>query len=100
MMLTTHYITKVWVLQKKVLAFFHFPSPPHTRANLTKKLLSLLEEWGIDNKIFTNTLDNAPNNKAMVKILKKHPSFGFGLVANGGYFHIKCRAHILNLIVH
>lgn len=82
-----------------MLAFFNFPLP-YTSANLAEKLLSLLKELGVDKKMFTITLDNVSNNEAMMKILKKHPLFRLGLVANWGYFHIKCGAHILNLIVH
>lgn len=82
-----------------MLAFFHFP-PPHTGVNLAEKLVSLLKDWGIEKKIFTLTLDNASNNDAMVNILKKHSSFGTSLMAGGVYFHVRCGAHVLNLIVH
>jgi hypothetical protein len=36
----------------------------------------------------------------MVSILKKHPSFGSDLIADGVFFHVRSEAHILNLIVH
>lgn len=99
MVLTAHFVNMRWELEKKVLAFFHFP-PPHTGNNLAEKLVSLLKDWGIEKKIFTLTLDNASNNDAMVNILKKHPSFGTSLMADGVYFHVRCGAHVLNLIVH
>jgi hypothetical protein len=99
MVLTAHFVNRRWELEKKVLAFFHFP-PPHTGVNLAEKLLSLLRGWGIEKKIFTITLDNASNNDAMVNILKRHPSFGPSLIVDGLYFHVRCGAHVLNLIVH
>ncbi|XP_019460136.1 PREDICTED: zinc finger BED domain-containing protein RICESLEEPER 2-like [Lupinus angustifolius] len=98
MVVTTHFITSGWELQKKVLAFFHFP-PQHTSANVSNKLLNLVKEWGIETKIFTITLDNATYNISMVNLLKKNHSFGNGLVSGGHYFHVRCGAHILNLIV-
>jgi hypothetical protein len=56
---------------------------------------------GYQRKILSITLDNASNNDAMVvSILKKHPSFGPSLIADGVFFHVRCGAHILNLIVH
>jgi len=58
-----------------VLAFFNFP-PSYTSANLAEKILSLLKELGVDKK------NNVSNNEAMMKILKKHPLFRLGLVAN------------------
>ena len=36
--------------------------PPHTETLLSDKILSFLEEWGIENKIFFIILDNASNN--------------------------------------
>jgi hypothetical protein len=99
MVLTAHFVNMRWELEKKVLAFFHFP-PPHTGANLAEKMLCLLKEWGIERKVFSLTLDNASNNDAMVNILKKHPSFGPSLISDGVFFHVRCGAHILNLIVH
>jgi hypothetical protein len=99
MVLTAHFVNRRWELEKKVLAFFHFP-PSHTRVNLAEKLVSLLKDWGIEKKIFTLALDNASNNDAMVNILKKHPSFGTSLMADGVYFHVRCGAHVFNLIVH
>ncbi|KAF1881154.1 hypothetical protein Lal_00023188 [Lupinus albus] len=35
----------------------------------------------------------------MVNLLKKNNSFGNGLVSGGQYFHVRCGAHIINLIV-
>jgi len=85
MVLTAHFVNRRWELEKKVLAFFHFPRP-HTGVNLAEKLLCLLRDWGIEKKIFTITLDNASNNDAMVNILKRHPSFEPSLIADGLYF--------------
>ncbi|KAF7835652.1 zinc finger BED domain-containing protein RICESLEEPER 2-like [Senna tora] len=98
MVVTTHYIDDEWNLQKKVLSFTHVP-PPRTGALLAERLYGLLREWGIEKKIFLITLDNASYNDVLVNVLKKYPSLGCSLPCNGDFFHIRCGAHILNLIV-
>lgn len=92
--LTTHFIDKNWRLAKRVLAFSFIP-PPHTGAALAEKMTSMLKEWGIEKRIASITLDNASANDSMVETLK----YDLDLVANGDYFHVRCCAHILNLIV-
>ncbi|KAL4573272.1 hypothetical protein LXL04_020071 [Taraxacum kok-saghyz] len=52
-------------------------------------------EWGIHTKVISLTLDNASSNEAMVDCLK----FDLDLTGDGAYFHDRCCAHILNLIV-
>ena len=92
--LTAHFVDKSCHLQKRVLAFTCMP-PPHTGAALAEKVCGLLKEWGIDKKIMSITLDNASNNDSMVDGLK----FDLDLMSNGDYFHVRCCAHIHNLIV-
>ena len=45
--------------------------PPHTETLLSDKILSFLEEWGIENKIFFIILDNASNNDNCQDFIKK-----------------------------
>ncbi|XP_057975239.1 zinc finger BED domain-containing protein DAYSLEEPER-like [Malania oleifera] len=56
-------------------------------------------EWGIDRKIFSITLDNAIANDSMQDILSSQLSLQAPLVSGGEYFHVRCCASILNLIV-
>jgi hypothetical protein len=67
--LTAHFIDKNWVLSKMVLSF-SFMSPPHNGASLAEMIYRLLEEWGIDKKVFSITLDNASANDLCVVNLK------------------------------
>ena len=55
--------------------------------------------WGIEKKLFSITLDNASANDACVGILKKQLLLNNALVYNGELFHVRCSAHILNLVV-
>jgi hypothetical protein len=98
MCLTAHFIDKNWVLTKKVLIFSFMP-PPHNGISLCEKMYNLLEEWGIETKVFTITLDNASSNDVCVGLLRNQLNIKKALLCEGEYFHIRCCAHILNLIV-
>ncbi|XP_048637574.1 zinc finger BED domain-containing protein RICESLEEPER 2-like [Brassica napus] len=98
MCLTAHYVDRDWKLKNKILSFCALP-PPHTGFQLAMKILNELEEWGIDKKVFSVTLDNATNNDSMQDILKSQLVLQNDLVCDGEFFHVRCSAHILNLIV-
>ncbi|GAU45889.1 hypothetical protein TSUD_24910 [Trifolium subterraneum] len=93
-----HYVDSNWKLQSKILAFAHM-EPPHTGRELALKVLEMFNDWGIEKKIFSITLDNASANDTMQKFLKEHLEISNSLLLNGEYFHIRCSAHVLNLIV-
>jgi len=73
--------------------------PPHSGIALEAAVFDCLKQWGIDKKIFSITLDNASANDNMQEHLKKHLRVQGNLMCGGEYFHIRCCAHILNLIV-
>ena len=73
--------------------------PPHTGFELCKKINEFLHEWGLENKIFPITLDNASSNDVLVKTLKEKLVLQNSLLCDGEFFHVCCCAHILNLIV-
>ncbi|GJY97713.1 zinc finger BED domain-containing protein RICESLEEPER 2-like protein [Tanacetum coccineum] len=98
MTLTAHYIDESWVLRKKVLNFRVTP-PPHTGSLLAHSVITFLREWGIKNKVFTITLDNATNNNGLVDSLKDQLSLNDALFCDGQFMHVRCCAHVLNLIV-
>ncbi|CAN6920809.1 unnamed protein product [Brassica oleracea] len=94
--LTAHYVDDDWNLQAKILSFVAFP-PPHTGIAIAMKLVELLKEWGLEKKVFCLTVDNASSNDSMQSILKRQ--LHKDLVCGGEFFHVRCSAHILNLIV-
>lgn len=96
--LTAHFVDRDWKLKSKLLNFTHMP-PPHSGVELARKLFGFLKEWGIEKKIFSLTLDNASSNDNMQDILKRQLSMHDSLLCDGDFFHIRCSAHILNLIV-
>lgn len=50
-------------------------------------------------KLFSMTLDNASNNNVFVDIFKSQLRLKDALILNGEFFHVRCCAHVLNLIV-
>ncbi|KAK2436004.1 zinc finger BED domain-containing protein RICESLEEPER [Trifolium repens] len=98
MTVTAHYVDQDWKLNSKLLSFCHLDNA-HTGVELSGKLFGALKDWGIDRKIFSLTLDNASSNDNMIKKLKQRLNLQDALLCKGKYFHVRCCAHILNLIV-
>lgn len=99
MVVTSHWIDANWVLQKRILSFK--PVTDHKGDKIAEHLISCLAEWGVLKKVFTVTVDNAKGNDKALNLftdclrLKGEAA----LVKNGAYLHMRCSAHILNLIV-
>ena len=96
--LTSHFIDEEWVLQKKVLNFRFMP-PPHNGISLCEMIYGLLLDWGIEKQLFCMTLDNASVNDVFVDMLKIQLNLKNALYSNGEFFHVRCCAYILNLII-
>jgi len=96
--LTAHFVDENWKLTSKILNFCRM-KPPHTGVELESVVFDCLKQWGIEKKIFSITLDNASANNILQDILKSHLCVHRNLLCNGEFFHVRCCAHILNLIV-
>ncbi|KAJ4831627.1 hypothetical protein Tsubulata_044752 [Turnera subulata] len=72
---------------------------PHTGLALAEKITSFLVDWGIEKKVFTITLDNASNNDCSVDMLRDQLRRKGALICDGYFLHLRCCAHIVNLIV-
>lgn len=71
---------------------------PHTAEVLANALVHCLLDWNLDRKLSTLTVDNCTTNDAMIEvILEKIPPNS--LILEGKLFHMRCCAHILNLVV-
>ena len=68
---------------------------PHMWYNIANLISEELQYWGITDKIFSITPDNATNNDIVEMFLKEKLS----LPLHGTLFWIHCCAHILNIIV-
>ncbi|KAL4583285.1 hypothetical protein LXL04_007855 [Taraxacum kok-saghyz] len=98
MVVTGHFIDQNWRLQKRVLSFVHVP-PPRGGHDIADAIYKCLKEWEIEEKIFTISVDNASYNDKALKRLKEIFSRVRKLVCGGRLFHVRCCAHILNLLV-
>ncbi|KAH1147900.1 hypothetical protein GYH30_042844 [Glycine max] len=88
MVITRHFTDARWNLQKRVLSFVKVPTP----------------RCGIDVadaifKFFSIFVDNASYNDSCIRCLKENISLSSKLFLGGSLFHVRCCAHILNLLV-
>ena len=85
-------------MQCRVLNFLEV-DPPHTGLVIAHAVFECLVEWKIEDKVMSITLDNASNNDTATtnlsaKLLsRKNGQF------DPKYFHVRCAAHIVNLVV-
>lgn len=70
----------------------------HKGETIAKLIENYLHKWGIE-KVFPITVDNVTANDVVVSILKRWVNGWEGSVLNGDYIHVRCCAHILNLII-
>lgn len=70
---------------------------PHDGESLFRFILQLIMEWNLDKKLFSMVVDNASANDSMVRHLKSWLSDR--VPCAGDFFHVRCSAHILNLVV-
>ncbi|KAK4441860.1 Zinc finger BED domain-containing protein RICESLEEPER 1 [Sesamum alatum] len=69
MVITGHWIDESWQLQKRVLNFVHIP-PPRRGLEIANAIWRCLEDWGIESKIHTISVDNASANDSAIDNLK------------------------------
>ncbi|KAG8368272.1 hypothetical protein BUALT_Bualt15G0028000 [Buddleja alternifolia] len=97
MAITAHFIDDSWRLQSCILRFVYVPAP-HTADVLCDLLANALMDCNIDRKVSTITVDNCTTNDAMLRrLLDRLPTKD--MLLDGKVLHMRCCAHILNLIV-
>ncbi|XP_024981677.1 zinc finger BED domain-containing protein RICESLEEPER 2-like [Cynara cardunculus var. scolymus] len=85
-------------LNKCILSFVDVP-PPYSGLCIYDSLFKCLKEWNIETKFATLTIDNATTNDVVATKLMEIMNFQKKLVIGGKLFHVRCCAHILNLLV-
>jgi hypothetical protein len=72
---------------------------PHNAPSMFNALLKGIHEWNIEDKLFGITLDNATVNNSMMVLLRTYLLMKKMLPCEGNIFHIRCGAHVINLVV-
>ncbi|KAL0377461.1 UNVERIFIED_CONTAM: putative AC transposase [Sesamum radiatum] len=96
MCLTAHFIDDDWNLHKRILNFC--PIIGHKSEEVGKGVEKCLLDWGID-RVFSITVDNASSNDGAIAYLKKKFDNWGQNILGGRYVHMRCMAHIVNLVV-
>ncbi|KAK9225233.1 hypothetical protein WN943_010274 [Citrus x changshan-huyou] len=89
--------TDMWTAGNQKKRFIYVPAP-HSGEVMCNELYECLMEWNIDKKLSTVTVDNCSANESVIDLLLG--KFSASLMIMGEKFlHMRCCAHILNLIV-
>ena len=94
--LTAHFIDCDWKLQKRIINFCLIKN--HKGETIGRKIEKCLLGWGIS-RVFTMTVDNASSNDVAISYLKSRMEDWNSHPLKGEYLHVRCCAHILNLVV-
>jgi hypothetical protein len=97
MCVTASFIDSDWTIHKKILKFNQIPN--HRGETIGRMIESALTQWGIDS-VFTITVDNASANDVGIEYMRKRMKNKSHTVLGGDFLHMRCAAHILNLVVH
>ena len=97
MCLIAHFIDTEWKLHKKILNFCLIFS--HKGKAIAKAMEQRLGSWGVNDKLFIVTVDNASSNDVACSELKKMVQKKLTYISNESYLHMRCVTHIINLIV-
>lgn len=96
MTLTAHFINNDCKYENRILSFCLVLN--HKGETISRKVEKISREWGIRN-VSIITMDNATSNDIVVSYLKRRVDNMGGLMSDESFFHLRCCAHILNLVV-
>lgn len=95
--MTSHFISDEWVLHKRIITFCMMETP-HNSLNMFNIVLDSIQEWNLEDKLFSFTLDNASVNTAMVNSLSENLKNKGFLISEGKLLHFRCATHVFNII--
>src|SRR5271154_6135458 len=96
--ITCHWIDDNWELHDALLDFKHV-SGNHYGEIPGDEVFKILEVYGITDKLFCITTDNAGNNGTMMKRISQRLKDEKGLFWDPKKHHIACLNHVVNLAV-
>ncbi|XP_074266509.1 zinc finger BED domain-containing protein RICESLEEPER 2-like [Silene latifolia] len=87
------------ILDELPFRFVEKPGFSHKGDSIADAIEKCLGEWGLLSKLFTITVDNASSNDVACSLIRANMQRRGDCVADGRYTHMRCIAHIVNLIV-
>ncbi|KAF3780125.1 Zinc finger BED domain-containing protein RICESLEEPER 2 [Nymphaea thermarum] len=99
--LTAQYIDTDWQLHSHILNFIHVP-PPYNAICISDILSECIStKWDIQAQLFSITTKNYSANDSGISLLRRtlERKNNMSFPLRGEYFHIRCGAHIINLMV-
>uniref|UniRef100_A0A803N8F3 Uncharacterized protein n=1 Tax=Chenopodium quinoa TaxID=63459 RepID=A0A803N8F3_CHEQI len=96
MCLTVHFVDNDWNLQKRILNFC--PISSHKGEEIRKEIEKCLLDWELE-KVFCITVDNASSNDTAIGYMRRKINGWKAGVLKGQFLHMRCVAHIVNLVV-
>ena len=97
-----HYITVDWELKKSVIGF-KLIEVSHNGINIAKCIAGVLQDFGLLNKVFSVSIDNASAMLTLTPMLDGYLGFVVDPIdATKKIYHVvyqRCACHIINLIV-
>jgi hypothetical protein len=95
--ITCHWVDSKWKVRHRIIRFCLVETPDAW--NMFDVVLNSLRNWNIEDKLFSFTMDNAEVNTKMLGHLRKNLVDRNLIHHEGNLLHIRCAAHVLNLIV-
>ena len=95
MSLTAHWIDNEWNLHKRMINFCQVSN--HIGETIGQVIENCLLDWEID-KLLTDTVDNTSSSSVTISYLKNVMKIG-QLILSNEHLHVRCCAHIVNLIM-
>jgi hypothetical protein len=86
-------------LENAISCAEYFLDPPHKGYVIGQSAYECVTAWKIEDKIVSFTLDNAANNDSAIRGLRARFAARHGNAFIAKYFHVRCCAHIINLVV-
>lgn len=96
MCITAHFIDINLKLHKRIIIFC--PISSHKGETISLAIENCLRDWRID-RVFTITVDNASSNDVAVNNFRRKIANWDSNIFKGAHIHMRCVAHIINLIV-
>ena len=98
MVVTCHFVDSTWYCQNRILNFCNV-LPPHSGVVIANALRDCFSDWEIEDKIQIIIANNASANDFTIKIIKDDFQLKNAMLVGGRLFHVRCCAHITNLLV-